>query len=65
MSLTSAAESQQLTIGRISASIFQQLAITPELGRVFTADEDQHRRDQVLVLSHALWVSQFQSDRNV
>ena len=65
MSLTSAGDPRNLTIGRISASLFQQLGITPELGRAFTADEDQHGRDHVLVLSHALWVSNFQSDRNV
>ena len=65
MNLTSAGDPRNLTIGRVSSSIFQQLAITPELGRAFTADEDRKGRDRVLVLSHAFWVSQFQSDRNV
>ena len=65
MSLTSAGDPEKLTIGRISAGLFQQLGITPALGRAFTADEDHQGRDQVLVLSHALWISRFQSDRNV
>ncbi len=65
MNLTSAGDPRKLTIGRVSASIFPQLGFTPELGRAFTADEDRQGRDRVLVLSHAFWVSQFQSDRNV
>jgi hypothetical protein len=65
MSLTSAGDPQNLTIGRISASLFPQLGITPELGRAFTPEEDREGRDRVLVLSHALWVSRFQSDSNV
>jgi predicted permease len=65
MSLTSGGDPQNLTIGRVSPSLFQQLGITPALGRTFTVEEDRKGRDQVLVLSHALWVSRFQSDRNV
>ena len=65
MSLTSAGDPQNLTIGRISASLFRQLGVVPELGRAFTDAEDQKGRDQVLVLSHALWSSRFQSDRTV
>jgi predicted permease len=65
MTFTSAGDPQTLTIGRVSASLFRQLGISPELGRAFTDDEDRKGRDQVLMLSHALWVSRFQSDRNV
>jgi len=65
MSLTSAGEPQNLTIGRVSASLFPQLGVALELGRAFSAEEDRDGRDHVLVLSHALWASRFQSDRNV
>src|SRR4051812_10463753 len=65
MSLASGGDPANLTIGGVSASLFPQLGITPELGRVFTADEDRNGRDRVLVLSHALWVSRFEGDRNV
>jgi len=64
-SLTSPTGPQKLTVGRVSAGIFQQLAINPQLGRAFTPDEDTHGRDQVLILTHAFWVSRFQSDTNV
>src|SRR4051794_37543642 len=65
MSLTSVGDPYNLTMGRISASLFRQLGIAPELGRAFTEDEDRKGRDQLLVLSHGLWVSRFQGDRNV
>jgi predicted permease len=49
---------------RISANLFPTLGVSPVLGRNFTAEEEQsgHR---VVILSHELWVSDFNSSRDV
>jgi predicted permease len=47
---------------RVSASYFDILGATPALGRTFAAGDDRPGRDRVVVLSHALWSSQFGSD---
>jgi predicted permease len=53
-----------LTNARVSANLFPTLGVSPILGRNFTAEEEQsgHR---VVILSHELWVSDFNSSPNV
>ncbi len=46
---------------RVSASFFRVLGLQPELGRVFTADEDRPG-NHVIILSHATWQAQFGGD---
>src|SRR5215469_4243028 len=55
---------QVINCGRVSANFFSTLGVTPEIGRTFTAEEDQpgHR---VVILSHELWVSLFASSPDV
>ena len=50
--------------GRVSATFFPALGVSPELGRNFTPDEERpgHR---VVILSHELWVSLFATSPNV
>ena len=48
----------------VTASFFDVLGIQPVLGRAFTAEEDK-TGSKVVMLSHDLWVSQFDSDANV
>src|SRR5277367_2064507 len=48
----------------VSASLFDVLGVTPELGRTFLPDEDQPHRHSV-ILSHELWTSRFASDPHV
>jgi|HubBroStandDraft_1064217.scaffolds.fasta_scaffold02653_8 predicted permease len=50
---------------RITGEFFQLLGIAPELGRAVQPDDDQPAREQVAVISHALWQSRFGSDRGV
>lgn len=45
-----------------SEQLFSLLGVAPALGRVFTADD---MREQVAVLSHGLWASQYGSDPGV
>ena len=45
-----------------SADLFATLGVQPALGRAFTSDEQQPGRDQVVVLTDALWRSRFAAD---
>jgi putative ABC transport system permease protein len=49
----------------VSGNFFEVLGAVPLLGRVIRPDEDRTKSAPVVVLSHALWVRQFGSDRNI
>jgi putative ABC transport system permease protein len=49
----------------VSAGFFDALGVRPALGRVFLPGEDEHGRDQVVVLKHSLWERRFGSDPNI
>jgi len=57
--LTGHGDPVQLLAGRATARYFDIFGITAALGRTFAPDEDQRGKDHVVVLGHALWVSQF------
>jgi putative ABC transport system permease protein len=65
MTLTGEREPVQLRGARVSSHFFDIFGIKATLGRTFLADEDQAGKDKVVVLSHALWVSQFGSDPSI
>jgi putative ABC transport system permease protein len=44
-------------------NLFSLLGVAPELGRVFTADEDRPGFQHVVLLSHDLWTRRFGADR--
>ena len=46
----------------VTASFFDVLAVEPALGRVFTAEEDQPGRNDVVVLAHGAWKLYFGGD---
>ena len=48
--------------GQVSAHYFDIFGIQAVLGRTFAADEDQPGKEHVVVLSHAIWESQFGAD---
>jgi hypothetical protein len=54
-------EPAQVTAARMTAGVFTALGVAPHLGRVFTADEDEHHQ-QVVVLSYGAWQSRFHGD---
>src|SRR5437588_4128604 len=54
VTLTGIAEPESVQGGYVSANFFPLLGVAPLLGRVFTAEE-QTQREQVVVLSNALW----------
>src|SRR5438477_4866274 len=55
----------QLRGARVSSHYFDIFGIKATLGRTFADDEDQHGKNHVAVLSHALWASQFGSDSSL
>jgi putative ABC transport system permease protein len=50
---------------RAGADLFHALRVPPLLGRVFTAEEEQPGRSQVIILSHSFWVRRFAADTNI
>jgi predicted permease len=58
VTLSGAAEPEQVQSVRASANFFSLLGVAPALGRTFTADEEQQQA-RVVVLSHGLWQRQF------
>jgi predicted permease len=51
--------------GRVTTDFFALLGVKPLLGRTFLAEEETPGRDQVVVLSHHLWVERFGADSAV
>ncbi len=60
--LSEAGDTERIIGGRVTAGFFDVFNLPPAHGRIFTKDEDQPGREQVVVLSHALWVRRFGSD---
>lgn len=62
--LSGGAMPEEVNAARLSAGIFPTLGVSPELGRVFTQqEEDGHQ--PVAVISYALWTSRYRRDRRV
>jgi putative ABC transport system permease protein len=57
--LTGVDEPVEVAVSIATASFFQVLGVTPELGRVYTPEEDAPNGPQVVVLSHRLWERRF------
>jgi putative ABC transport system permease protein len=60
--LTGSSNPELLEGVRASAGFFPALGVSPSLGRIFTADEDQPGHDLVAVLSYRLWRTRFGGD---
>lgn len=56
---------QELTLARVTANLFDVLAVQPALGRVFTPEETTPGHDSVVVLTHSAWTRSFGADPNV
>lgn len=62
--LSGTGDPAQVSAVRITSGLFPALAVSPQMGRFFTADEDEHSQ-QVTLLSHSTWVNRFHSDPNI
>jgi predicted permease len=63
--LTGNGEPEQLEREQATYNLFRVLGVQPELGRVFTADEDRPGGGRVVVISHGLWKRRFGGERSV
>ena len=63
--LTGSGDAQRIPGARVSSNVFSTLGVQPLLGRSFRADEDAPGHDQVVVISHPLWVSRFNANPEV
>lgn len=63
--LTDSGEPARLTVGLVSANIFDVLGARPLLGRVLTDDDDRPTSPPVAILSYGLWESRFNSDPRI
>lgn len=61
----SSASEQVVNATEASANLFTMLGAAPALGRTFTVAEQQPGHEQVVVLSDAVWRSQFHADRGI
>ena len=63
--LTGVAEPQQVDACSVSAGFFETLGVAPMLGRVFSPEEDQPGRTNVVVLSYRFWQEHFGSNPDI
>ncbi len=63
--LTGAGDPERLEGRRVSANLFSLLGVEPQIGRVFTAAEDQPGSQRVVLLSYGLWQRRFGGDPNI
>ena len=65
VTLTGVGEPVSLRGGRVSVHYFDIFGIKAHKGRTFAEGEDQAGKENVVVLSHALWERQFGSDTEI
>jgi putative ABC transport system permease protein len=63
--LSGSGEPEQVSGLRVTASFFDVLGTKPLLGRTFMEEEEAPGRDNVVVLSHALWTRRYGADASL
>jgi putative ABC transport system permease protein len=63
--LSGVSEPERLQGRMISAEFLHVLGVSPQLGRDFRAEEDKPGGIPVVMLSHALWMRRFESNRSI
>jgi predicted permease len=62
--LSGSGDPAQISASRLTPSVFQVLGVSPQVGRVFTEQEDEGRQ-QVAVISYQMWNSRFHADPRI
>jgi putative ABC transport system permease protein len=62
---TEGGEPERLIGAAVSSDYFSVLGVKPELGRVFTRDEDKAGAASVVLLSHGLWQRRFGGEQSI
>ena len=65
LNLTGSGQPLQIPVTRVSPGFFPILGVRPVLGRVFNEEEGHAEAKPVIILSHKLWQTRFQGDRNI
>ena len=63
--LTGEGRPLRVNAAAISASVFPLLGVSPELGHVFTNEDDRYSSQHVALLSHSLWQDEYSGDRSI
>ncbi len=63
--LTGSGEPALLDGFRTSSAFFSVVGVAPTLGRTYTPEEDTPGHEQVVILSHRLWLERFGGDRKI
>ena len=63
--LTGSGEPEHLQGVRVSPNFFSTIGVSPALGRMFAAGEDQPGSDQIAIISYGLWQSHFLANPRV
>jgi predicted permease len=63
--LSDGSTAERIVGTRVTASHFDVFGVRPAHGRTFRADEDQPGHEQVVVLSHRLWLRRFGADPGI
>lgn len=63
--LTGSDRAEFVTVCRATSDFFNVFGVTPVLGRTFAPDEDTAGKENVVVLSHALWLTRFGGDPQI
>ena len=56
---------RRLDVAEVTNDFFDVLGVRPELGRTFVEDEHEDGNREVVILSHALWTTEFGADPSV
>jgi len=65
LKLTKGGRSEEIPRTSVSSGFFEVLGAKPFLGRVITLADEASGRDDIVILSHALWQRHFDSDPNI
>ncbi|HJZ98917.1 MAG TPA: ABC transporter permease [Candidatus Solibacter sp.] len=65
MNLTGAGAPERILGESVTANYFAILGVDPEIGRVFTEEEDREGATAVVVLAHRFWERRFGADRSM
>ena len=63
--LTGSEKAEFVQASRVTADFFNVFGVNAERGRTFASDEDTAGKENVVVLSHSLWLSRFGGDPNI
>ncbi|HJP92346.1 MAG TPA: ABC transporter permease [Pyrinomonadaceae bacterium] len=65
LAYTAGNEPMQIQVGQVTGGFFETFGVKPERGRFITHEDDKPGAPYVVVLSHSLWVKEFQSDEQI